>query len=293
MSSLKGPLLMVAAMAGFAVEDAFMKTLAATLPPGQVAIGLGIGGTLAFWALLRARGERMLDPRALRGAALWRHLTGLCAASCMVLAVALAPLSVVAAILQAMPLTVTMAAALFLGEQVGWRRWLAILVGFAGVMMILRPGSAQFDAVALLPLGAVVFLTARDIVTRRVPPGISSLQLSGWGFVAVIPGGALLLVLRAEAPLMPDARELWMLLATVAVGVVAYLMLVLSTRAGNIAATTPFRYSRLVFAMLIGVLLFGERPDSWTLAGSAVVVGAGLYALMREIGLRRRAPPLP
>lgn len=288
MGNLYGPILMVAAMFGFAVEDALIKTMAARLPPGQLALALGIGGGLAFALAVRRQGGRLLDRRALQGAALLRNVTEMLAAMCMILAVVLAPLSVVSAILQAMPLAVTLGAAVFLREPVGWRRWSAILVGFAGVMLIVRPGTAGFDSRALLPLGAVLFLSIRDIATRRVPPGITSLQVSGWGFLAVIPGGLLLLALRGEVPLAPTAREWGMLVSTVAIGVLAYMALVLSTRAGSIASTTPFRYSRLVFAMLLGMTLFGERPDALTLTGSAIVVAAGLYTLMREIRIGRR-----
>lgn len=291
MNSLKGPLLMVAAMAGFAIEDAFVKVLAIDLPPGQIALALGAGGALAFWVALRRAGEPLFHPSALKGAALLRNLSEMGAAMCMILGVALVPLSIVSSILQAMPLVVTMGAAVFLGEAVGWRRWSAIGLGFVGVLLILRPGTEGFDSLALIPLLAVVFLSIRDIATKRVPDGISALQLSGWGFLAVIPGGLLLLLLRAEAPVMPNTLQTALLVANVAIGVVAYMMLVLSTRAGNIAATTPFRYSRLVFAMLLGVIFFGERPDAWTLTGSAIIVVAGLYTLMREIRLNRRPVP--
>lgn len=291
MNSLKGPLLMVAAMAGFAIEDAFVKVLAIDLPPGQIALALGAGGALAFWVALRRAGEPLFHPSALKGAALLRNLSEMGAAMCMILGVALVPLSIVSSILQAMPLVVTMGAAVFLGEAVGWRRWSAIGLGFVGVLLILRPGTEGFDSLALIPLLAVVFLSIRDIATKRVPDGISALQLSGWGFLAVIPGGLLLLLLRGETPVMPNTMQSVLLVANVAIGVVAYMMLVLSTRAGNIAATTPFRYSRLVFAMLLGVIFFGERPDAWTLTGSAIIVVAGLYTLMREIRLNRRPVP--
>ncbi|GAB4265915.1 MAG: DMT family transporter [Pararhodobacter sp.] len=287
MSPLRGPLMMVASMAAFAAEDAMIKALAARVPAGQIGLVLGLGGTLVFWALIRARGGRLFVAAGLKGAALVRNLAEMTAAMCMILSVALVPLSVVSAILQAMPLTVTMGAALVLGEPVGWRRWSAILVGFAGVLMILRPGSEGFDQLALLPLGAVLALTVRDIATKRLDPGISSLQVSGWGFFAVVPGGLLLLAIRGEGPVLPGALDAMLLGLTMTVGILGYGALVLATRVGAIAATTPFRYSRLVFALIIGVVVFGERPDAMTLGGSALVVGAGLYALLREMRLRR------
>lgn len=278
---------MVAAMAGFAIEDASMKALTAHLPPGEVGILLGLGGGLFFWAALRMRGERLFVRAALQGPALVRNLTEMGAAMTMIMSVALVPLSVVASILQAMPLMVTLGAALFLGESVGWRRWSAIGVGFLGVLLILRPGMTGFDSRALLPLLAVVFLTARDLVTKRLPAGISSFQVSGWGFLASIPGGFLLLVLQRAQPVPPDAGQWGLLALAISAGIAAYIALVLSTRSSDIGATTPFRYSRLVFAMLLGVIVFGERPDAMTLAGAALIVAAGLYTLLREIGLMR------
>ena len=207
MSSLRGPSLMVASMAAFALEDALIKGLAAHVPTGQIALFLGAGGTLVFWLVTRARGEPLFVAAALRGAVLVRNLAEVVAAMCMILSMALVPLSVVSAILQAMPLAVTLGAALFLGEPVGWRRWGAILVGFAGVLMILRPGSAGFDQMALLPLAAVVGLTVRDIATKKVHDGVSSLQLSGWGFVAVLASGVDVIYPSENAGLARDMVE--------------------------------------------------------------------------------------
>ena len=285
-ASLRAPLLMTMAMAGFAVEDALIKDLSGRVPVGQVAILLGVGGALVFLALLRGRG--LFSRRALTGVIGLRNLAEAAAAIFMMLGLALVPLSVVSAVLQVMPLAVTLAAALILKEPVGWRRWTAIMVGFGGVMLILRPGGEGFDWSLLLPLGAVAMLTLRDVVTRRLPPDVSSLQVSGWGFLAVIPAGFVLLALRGQGPVMPGAAD-WALIAVcVVVGVLGYGALVLATRIGDISTTTPFRYTRLVFAMLIGVTVFGERPDALTLLGAVIIVAAGLYSLGREIKLRRR-----
>lgn len=287
MASLQGPILMVAAMAGFAVEDAIIKTLATRMPPGQIALALGLIGGLVFAVLLRRHGLRLLVPQALQGAALVRNLAEIGAVITMTLGVALAPLTVASSILQAMPLAVTLGAALVLGEKVGWRRWSAIGVGFVGVLMIVRPGLEGFDRLALIPLAAVVFLSVRDIATRKVAGAVSSLQVAGWGFLAALPGGALMLVMRGEVPVLPVAGDAALLVGMAVIGIAAYGALVRATRADTLASTTPFRYSRLVFAMIIGAVVFGERPDGWTLAGSALVVAAGLYTMLREMPLAR------
>ncbi len=289
MDNLRGSLLMVAAMAGFAVEDAIIKFLAGVMPAGQVMVVIGLGGALFFSLAAARRGFSLLSPEALRGAVLVRNLAEMVSAAFIVSAISLVPLAVVTAILQAMPLAVTLGAALFLREPVGWRRWSAVLVGFAGVLLILRPGSVQFEPAALLAVAGVVGLTIRDLATRQVPARVDSLQVSGWAFVMVIPAGLGLMAVTASAPVMPAPLHWAWLVATVGAGIVAYAALVGATRLGDMSVTTPFRYSRLVFAMAIGVAFFGERPDAATLVGSAMVVGAGLYTLWREIRLKRRS----
>jgi drug/metabolite transporter (DMT)-like permease len=292
MTNLLAALMMVVSMAAFAAEDAIIKHLSGSLPVGQVMALIGAAGAVVFGLLAARAGARLLDPVALRGVVLLRNLSEMIGAGAIVTAIALAPLSVVTAILQAMPLAVTLGAALFLGEPVGWRRWSAIVVGFAGVMIVLRPWSEAFDPAAALTLITVAMLTIRDLATRRIPPGVHSLQLSGWGFLAVIPAGLILMVLMRQAPAMPATAEwAWLAAATVA-GIFGYAALVFATRRGEVAVTTPLRYTRLVFAMAIGMLIFGERPDALTYLGSALIVGAGLYTLWREM-VRRRAPSAP
>lgn len=289
MSNARAAIFMILSMAGFAVEDAVIKYLSGWLPVGQVIGLIGMGGVAIFAMVAHRKGIRLADWRAVRGAALWRNLAEMGAASFFVLAIALVPLAVVTAILQAAPLLVTLGAALFLRERVGWRRWLAIATGFAGMLLILRPGSQAFDPAALLAVVGVVLLSARDLLTRRVPGDIHSLQLAGWGFFMVIPSGVLLLVVLRQVPVMPEPWQWGWLALGLCMGVMAYATLVLATRLGDLAATTPFRYSRLVFAMIIGAVFFGERPDALTYLGAVLIVVAGLYSLLREQRLRRLA----
>lgn len=285
--NLIAALMMTLSMAAFAVEDAIIKHLSATIPVGQVMLVIGAAGAAVFAAMAARAGRSLWRMDALRGTVLLRNLCEMLGAGTIVLAIALAPLSVVTAILQTMPLAVTLGAALFLGEPVGWRRWAAILVGFAGMLIILRPGTAAFDPAAALAVITVFALSARDLATRRVPANVHSLQLSGWGLLSVIPAGVILMFVTRQGPVAPLAPE-WGFLALASLCAVGgYAALVLATRTGDVAVTTPLRYSRLVFAMAIGVLVFGERPDVATLIGSALIVGAGLYTLMREMRLRR------
>jgi len=291
MNNLRASLMMIAAMAAFAVEDALIKFLSATLSPGQIMVVVGIGGALIFAALAWRRRIAVFHRGFLDAAVVLRNLAEMFAAIGIVLSLVLVPLATVTAIMQATPIIVTLGAAVFLGERVGWRRWSAISVGLVGVGLILRPWDTTFDPAALLTVGAVVAIAARDIATRRVAAQVQSLQLSCWGFAMVVPGGVILMLAGTGTMVMPGPLQAVGLAACVLAGVLGYAALVAATRGGQLAVTMPFRYSRLVFATAIGMIFFGERPDAWTLAGAVLVVGAGLYTFWRELAVTRRASP--
>ena len=292
MENLRGSILMVLAMAGFALEDMFIKRLSLDLPIGQILILLGSGGAVIFGLGALSRGHRLFSRDLLAGPVLLRNLGELIGTIGFVTALALTPLSSASAILQATPLAVTLGAALFLKEAVGWRRWSAILVGFAGVLMVIRPGLEGFLPASLFAVQAVIGLAIRDLATRAVPASVSSMQLSSYGFATVVPAGAILLVITG-APVAPDAANWRDLAFAFLLGVAAYYAIVAAMRIGEVSFVTPFRYTRLIFALIIAMTLFGERPDFWTLAGAAIIIASGLYTLLRErrlARLRRRRP---
>ena len=288
MDNGRAGLLMVAAMALFAVEDALLKSLSGRMPVGQLLVMLGIGGALVLWPFAARRGVPILTARALQGAVLVRNGAEFLAAMGMLTALSLVPLSTVSAIIQAVPLAVTLGGALVLGERVGWRRWLAVSVGMVGVLMILRPGTAGFDANALWAVLGVAGLAARDLATRRLGRSVATEQLTVWGFLVLVPAGLLLLAF-SEPPAAIGGADALRMLVVLALGTVGYTLMTLATQVGDLSAIAPLRYSRLAFALLIAAVVFGERPDALTLAGAALVVGSGLYTLMREAALRRAA----
>jgi drug/metabolite transporter (DMT)-like permease len=279
--NLRGSLLMVAAMAGFAVEDAMLKAVVASgLPVGQVLVLFGLGGAALFALVARRRGDRVLDRAALSRPMLARAGCEVAGRLFYTLAIALTPLSTASAILQAAPLVVVAGAALLFGERVGWRRWAAILAGFAGVLVVLRPGLEGFSALSLLAVAGMLGFAGRDLATRAAPAAVSSAVLGVWGFAAMVPTGAVLLAGTGGAAL-PGAGATGLLAAATGIGVLAYLALTLAMRAGDIAAVAPFRYTRLLFGIGLGIAVFGERPDGATLAGSGLIVASGLHALWR------------
>lgn len=286
--NLRGALVMVLAMLGFAIEDGLIKLLAGGLPIGQIIGLLGIGGAAVFAGLCMARGEALWEPGFLAPSVLLRNLAELVGTLGFVTAIALIPLSTASAILQAAPLLVTLGAALFLGEQVGWRRWAAILVGFVGVLMIIRPGTSDFNWLSLFAVQGVVGLAIRDLATRRVAFTVSSMQLSFLAFLMLIPAAAILLIVGQVPVVMPNLWQSGVIGASVVIGAISYFGITYAMRVGEIGFVTPFRYSRMIFALIIGVAFFAETPDALTLIGAAVIIASGLYTLWREHRVRAR-----
>lgn len=285
-ANLRGSLLMTFSMAGFAVEDMGVKAAARTLPVGEVVILVGLIGLGFFVAVALARGEPPL-PRAFLGRTmLVRSASEVCGRLFYALALAFVPLSVASAILQATPLVVVAGAALLFGEPVGWRRWTAIAVGFAGVLLILRPGVAGFDALALLAVAGMAGFAGRDLATRAAPRVLSNAQLGVAGFAMLTLAGAVILAVTGGA-VRPDPAAAGFVVAAAAFGILGYATLTAAMRTGEISVVTPFRYTRLVFALILGFVVFGERPDAAMVAGSAVIVASGLYTLVRARRLAR------
>ncbi len=273
-------------MAAFAVEDLFLKRAATALPPGQVIALMGAGGAFVFWIIAALRGQPILTLRALRGAPLIRALSEAGATMFYVTALALIPLSINSALLQASPLVVTLGAALFLGEPVGWRRWSAILIGFVGVLIVLKPWDDAFEMAGILTVISVFILAARDLATRAMPADIGTFQLTTWAYLALVPAGLLLMFVAQDAP-APIGVTHWLDLSLALIsGLFGYYAVTAAMRLGEVAVVAPFRYTRLVFALILAVLFLQERLDLLTILGSSLIIGSGLYSFARE---RRRA----
>ncbi|MCH8467476.1 MAG: DMT family transporter [Roseinatronobacter sp.] len=280
--NLRGALLMVLAMAGFALEDMLIKLLAGTVPVGQILMLLGFGGAIMFGTIARRNGQQILSPALLTPALLLRNLAEMIGTIGFVLGFVLGSLATASAILQSAPLLVTLGAVLFLGEKVGWRRWSAIAVGFAGMLLILRPGMSAFETASVFAVIGVIGLAGRDLATRVIPRTVSSTQISSWAFAMLVPAGIIVMVAMKEPPIVTTVAQSATLALTLGVGVLSYYALVASMRVGELSFVTPFRYSRMLFALIVAVLAFGERPDALTLVGASLIVAAGLFTLWRE-----------
>jgi drug/metabolite transporter (DMT)-like permease len=288
LDTLRAIFLMVLAMALLAASDAFLKLASQHAPVGQVMLMLSLGGTAVFVLMARARRVRLPLSDLRNRLVLLRCAFEMVGAVGMLVGLSKVPLSVMAAIMQTAPLVVVLGAALFLKEPVGWRRWAAVLTGMVGMLMVIRPFGATFTGWELFAVMGVTGLAARDLVTRLLPPHMHPISISTWGFAAVIPVGLALMLLTGAAPVLNLQVAVFMLGAIV-VTTAGYLAVTAAMRMAPVSAVSPFRYARLIFTAGLGMAIFGDRPDGWTWAGAALILGAGLYSFLRERRLARAA----
>ena len=277
----RGAFLMMLAMASFTVNDACIKSLAGHVPFFQAVFLRGAATVPMLLLLAQATGGlNFRYQRRDRGLVALRSLAEVAAAYFFLTALFNMPIANATAILMALPLAVTLAGALFLGEAVGWRRWLAIAVGFLGVMLIVRPGPEGFNIYSVYALLTVACVTVRDLAARRLSPDVRSLSVAVAGALAVtvfMGLGSL-----SEPWVMPGAREAALLLAAAVLINGGYIFSIMTMRVGEIAVVTPFRYTGLVWALILGLVVFGDWPSGLTLLGAGLVTTTGIYTLYRE-----------
>jgi drug/metabolite transporter (DMT)-like permease len=284
-SNLRSIILMIAAMGCFTFADLLIKIASQVLPVGQVMIVLGVGSALVFWTLMRLQGEAIRLSPLVNPAILIRNFGEIIAATSMCLALVYVPISTIGAVIQTVPLMITAVAALFLGERVGARRAMAILVGFLGAILIVQPNEADFDAKILLVFASAVGMTIRDVATKLVSHNFSTLLLSFYSCVLFSLSGCVLLLMTKGAG-MPDLKMMITFLAMIALGSLGVIFMTKAVRLGDMSVVSPFRYTRLLFSVAAGVLILGEQVTGMMLFGSALTIGAGLYIWRREILVR-------
>lgn len=283
----RGIIYMIVAMTTFTLNDTFMKLATQTVPLSEA---IAVRGSLTLVALLvlaRIMGVSQLVPATGdRKLMAMRTLGEVGATLTFLLALRQMPLANLSAILQSLPLAVTLGAALLLKEKVGWRRMTAILIGFSGVMMIVRPGTEGFNIWSVLALISVGFVVIRDLSTRQFSSNLPSVVIAIYSALAVTAMGYAGLALESWKALA--TVEVLMLCGASAMLIMGYMFIVMAMRVGDVSIIAPFRYTSLITAILMGWLAFGALPGGWTLAGAAVVVAMGLYTYMREHQLQRR-----
>ncbi|MFY2823224.1 DMT family transporter [Ruegeria sp. MALMAid1280] len=279
--NVKGALLMMGSMAAFTINDALIKAAGAEVPLFQMVAMRGVLATVLVYLLARQLGALHLNfPRHDKWLVAARCLAELSATFFFLTALLHMPLANVTAVLQALPLTVTLGAVVFFGEQIGWRRVLAIALGFLGMLLIVRPGPEGFSIYAIYALIAVVSVTIRDLITRRMSIHVPSLAVTlATSFTITVAAGCA----SVASGWQPVPTGAGLMVACAAVFVLTgYLCSVMVMRVGDVGFVAPFRYSSLIWALALGWLVFGDWPDAVTLLGAALVVGAGLFTLFRE-----------
>lgn len=280
-ANLAGSAWMIAAMAVFAVEDALIKAASVALPIGEVLVVFGLGGALVFAALALVNREPLYSADVISRPMWVRVVFEIVGRLFYVLALSLIPLSAATVILQATPLVVVAGAALVFGEKVGWRRWTAIFVGLAGVVIIIQPGTEGFSVLSLLAVMGMIGFAGRDLASRAAPAGLSTAILGLYGFLSIVVAGGLYAAWQGVPFVMPDGETSLLLLGAILAGVAAYSCLMKAMRTGEVSAVTPFRYTRLLFGIVLGIVLFGERLSFAMMVGSALIVVSGLFILWR------------
>lgn len=298
--NLRGVGYMCLSMLAFTVNDTFMKSVTSEVPLFQVVFLRGILACLGLIAVGLATGVfRQSLTHADKRLITIRSMADVLATITFLVALQHMPLANLSAIMQALPLVLTLAAALVFGDRIGWRRLLAILAGFVGVMIIIRPGTDAFTVWSVLGVLSVLCVVLRDLSVRKLGAHVPSVvvALGAAVFVAVMGLGFSLLPARAVG-LDLQGLSGWTLLTAgqgarifgaAAFVIVGYLCAVTAMRSGDMGVVAPFRYTSLLWAVILGFVAFGDLPDGWTLVGSAIVVASGIYTLLRERKLRRAA----
>lgn len=284
MSTISQPLrgigAMVASQFAFILNDTLIKLVSDNLPMGEILFLRGLFASLLIGAFAMAMGSLRGVPRLFSPAVGLRTIGELGGTFFYVLALFSMPIANVTIIFQATPLVATAGAALVLGEAVGWRRWTAIVIGFLGVLLVVRPGASGFDAYGLLVLVSVLFVSLRDLSTRAMPESVPTVLLTLVTALAVTAMGGVMGV--GELWLWPSPLELLELAGAASLLAVGYFSIIAAMRIGEMSVTAPFRYVVVAFSIGLGFFVWGDLPDRMTVLGTAIIVSTGIYTFYRE-----------
>ncbi len=291
--NIRGALFMAISMAGFTINDTFVKSVSGQINTGQIMFVRGLMASVMIAALAWHMGALRPLGFLKKPGVIARSLGELMATITFLAGLAHMPLANASAILQALPLAVTLAAVLFLGEEVGWRRWTAISVGFLGVLIVVRPGMEGFSNYSLLIVACVFFAAFRDLATRRAPHDVPSLYMTLATAVTItVAGGFLIIPFGGWTP-MPLILVVKLFAAACFI-MLGYLFIIQAMRQGEIGFVAPFRYTSLIWALGLGYLAFGDVPDPYMLVGAALIIVSGSYSFYRErVRARKVATAVP
>ena len=278
---------MTGGMCAFTVNDAFMKSLSGDIPLFQAVLLRGIVAIICLTIMCRVMDQLHLNlPRRDWGLILLRTLGEVGGTYFFLTALFHMPIANVSAILQALPLVVSLAATLFLGEALGWRRFAAIAIGFVGVVLIIQPGGADFSSYSIYALIAIACITLRDLAVRRMSVQVPVVFVALIAAIGVTALGAIGSLFITWQP-MSATSAMQIGGATICL-IFGYIFSVSAMRSGEISFVAPFRYTSLLVALILGMAVFNEWPNVLTVLGASIVVATGLFTLWRERRLRIR-----
>jgi drug/metabolite transporter (DMT)-like permease len=278
--NITGIIAMCAAMALFVINDTLVKLAAKELPTHQILFLRGLFATTLICAAVVQKGLHRNLAGLRSPLVLTRCLIEVFIAYTFIGALAVLPLADINAILLLSPLMITVIAALVLKETVRWRRWSAVLVGFIGMLLVVKPGGSTFQAAALLALMSTTGVAVRDVLTRRIPADIPTLIIAASGIVIMTVSGGLL---SLASPWVAVSSQTLLYLAGAAIMVLlGNVAIIMAFRDVDISAVSPFRYTLIVWAVIAGILVFGDMPTPMAWIGIGLIVSSGLYTLYRE-----------
>ena len=271
--------MMCFAVACFAAMNTFVKELRVQeLPVVEIIWGRYFFHTILVLALFPKRIPTLLSGSD-KGLQICRSILVLSATACMFTAVGFMPLADAVAITFIAPLLITALSVPFLGERVGLRRWIAVCVGFAGMLVIIRPGGGLFQPAALLPIGVTVFYAMYQIITRMISHRTDPINSV---FYTAIVGGILMSAIVPFFWQTPTLEQWGMMLAAGLLGGLGHWAIIIAYQRAEAPLVAPFAYTELVWATMLGLTFFGDFPDLWTLVGAAIIAASGVYILQRE-----------
>lgn len=281
---------MIASMGAFALADTLVKLSTASISPAQVMFYLISGALLIFTGMALLQNDKLIDRRAFSPVLLLRYVAEIAGMIGMVMALANVPISVVGAVTQASPILATVGAVLFLKENVGWRRWCSVAAGFVGVLLIVQPGATEFDSAVLWAILAMLALSIRDLTTRLIPADMTSTSLATYTMAAATPFTIGWVLYNGER-LLPAQMNWFVIIPMIVLGAAGYMLLIASIRLSEVSVVMPFRYTRIIFLLILGMVVFSEKPGVLMLIGAALIIVSGSYMMWRERQVQKTAAP--
>jgi drug/metabolite transporter (DMT)-like permease len=279
----RGVVYLLIAMAVFVINDAIVKAVAVSMPPGELMLIRSLFAVPMVFAILTVSGDAKHLPMLFDRVVLLRAVFELLVAVMFISALAHLPLADITSIMQATPIFLTLIVAALGIERIDWRGWLAVFIGFVGVLLVAKPTGGGEWTYSLIALASAIFVAIRDLLTRRLPSKIPSMIVTQGTTISVVFGGIALGLF--ETWTMPSWSSVGLLAVAACFVTIGNVYVIKAYRTADVGILSPFRYSIIFFAVVMGFAVFGEIPDFLTVGGTALIVAAGLYTIVHE---RRR-----